>query len=197
MQQVALMSTESDGEVVGTLRQLRFRKLVRALYNNGAGVAQAQIADELGVSAGLISQIIIGNKHAGEETIDKAKRAWRIHEDFFSVDDISPYTTHLPFIGRSPLRNVEETRLERDELPGLTEYEEQAGPLDDRYRRSVIGLARSEGPDAITAEVVSRHVDTLRAIDRGKRVQRPRDPENVIDVKAGQQRAAARKKGKR
>lgn len=177
------------------------------------GKTQAQIATDLGRTQGWVVQVLGDEiRSVDVEVIAAAVRAYDLDANYFTDTRLGDDVDYREHKRRSGGR-VPETTLERDVVPGLDEYEQAEGrQLEKRYRDSVIGLARSEGPDAITAEVVSRHVDTLRAIDRGKRVQRPRDPENVIDEARGQQRAtqrstvhdddatkrtAAKKKGKR
>lgn len=85
-----------------TLEQLRFRKLVRALHAHGTGMSAAAIAAKLDVDPKLIGDVIAGDAHVDEQTVDRAIDAFGVHHDFFQVEDLGEYTTHEHFVGRSP-----------------------------------------------------------------------------------------------
>lgn len=155
----------------GTLRQRRFRKLLRALYNNGTGLSQDAIAELLDVSQALISSILREEKHAGDETIDKAKRALKLHEDYFSEENLGPYVTHEHFVGRSPLR---ELTLHRDAqnyeavvgyFDALREAGRPAHPDDELV---VLGIRFADGGASLTPQKVREY----HQLERNAREQR-------------------------
>lgn len=183
----------------GTLRQRRFRKLLRELHNNGAGLSQAEIAKRLGVSPGLVSQILLEHKHAGEETIDKAKAALDLDEDYFSAKDLGAHASHVDFIGGSPFRA---TRLEReDRVQALEEYFAEREASGRPVRAKVIDRARmsARSTGMATRTEAAVLVDFLEGVvareERGD-APPPNDPRAVINEAAGQ-RALTRKPRRR
>lgn len=184
----------TDEDVTGTLRQRRFRKLLRALNDNDKGMSQAEIARRIGVSPGLVSQILLENKHAGEETIDKGKRALNIHEDFFSVEDLSPYTTHEPFVGGSPFRREPQPDVPAALEEYLAEREKGKRPVRAKVADRARASARSTG--MATRTEAAALVDFLEGVVAREEAGEPppeRDPRNEIDQAAGQ-RVVERKK---
>lgn len=152
-----------------TIRQLRFRKLLRIFHDNGAGLSQQAIADKLGISQTLVAQVLLENKQGGEESIAKAKKALDLHEDWFSAEEIGTFTWK-DFVGATPLR---ETRVDLDSDVGtrgveayLAELDADGTPATREHAKELRG-ARFYGGDAAREVIEAMHRGLIR---RDKRV---------------------------
>lgn len=69
------------------LPRQRFRLLLQQLREEADGERggwQQQVADQLGISQGMVSKIARGERDPGLPTIEKAKKRLKIHHDFFN-----------------------------------------------------------------------------------------------------------------
>lgn len=82
------------------LPRQRFRLLLQQLREEADGERggwQQQVADQLGISQGLVSKIARGERDPGLATIEKAKKRLKVHHDFFNVAGLkNPHYRDFP-----------------------------------------------------------------------------------------------------
>lgn len=136
-------------------------------------MTKAAIAQKLDVSPGLISHITNGLKHGGEESIDKAKKALNLHEDYFSAsgDEMGRFVSYEDYVGRTPLRHVESDSAlsPYPEVEALISDELASGrAISPTHLAELRALRLHRSTSLSPYDTASLVLANLRAADRGK-----------------------------